>query len=129
MDGAHLTCRIAWMTIQPHASYRMTATIGESPAIEAQASDLFETLCLIRRQLEDQGVRLCCAGARRDVWPSGMQRDMGQGLVAYVLTLPRVTERPATVRIFEPAARDVVATVDEQREFAQSWMAQGRGDH
>ena len=42
-------------------------------------ADLFDALIALRRRLEDLGCRLLCAGARRDVYPSGMSRTMGGG--------------------------------------------------
>lgn len=46
-----------------------------------------------------------------------MQPDMAQGLCAYVLTLPRIKERPPVVGIFEPVSPVDAATVDEQDRF------------
>jgi hypothetical protein len=119
--GNELHCRITWTTVMPHARYRITAVVGDQPPVEAEASDLFAALCQVRRQLEARDVVLCCAGARRDVWPSGMARDMGQGLKAYQLSLPRTAERPPLVGIFDPASSEDVGTVAEQEAFAQAW--------
>jgi hypothetical protein len=52
-------------------------------AISIEAPDFFEVLCLIRVQLEPRGLRTVCYRASRNVWPSGMARDMGRGLKAY----------------------------------------------
>jgi hypothetical protein len=38
------------------------------------------------RALDPRGIRLAINGARRDAWSSGMQRDMGEGRVVYLLT-------------------------------------------
>lgn len=51
--------------------------------IEAEAPDFFEALCLIRRQLEREGLIPFCYGASLNVYPSAMARDMGAGLKAY----------------------------------------------
>jgi transposase len=72
---------------------------------------------------EPLGVRLCCNGSRRDAWSSGMQRDMGQGLVAYLLSLPRSKERPPQVDTLGPAPSDEVVSVAEQRAWYESWLA------
>jgi hypothetical protein len=51
----------------------------------AEASDYFETFCRLRERLEAAGWRPVCYGGSRDVYPSGMCRDMGRGLKAYRL--------------------------------------------
>src|SRR5207244_9009274 len=62
----------------------LTVTLDDGRTVSADASDYFESLLLVRRELEHDGLLVCCQGARRDVWPSGMARDMGAGLEAYV---------------------------------------------
>src|SRR5712691_10642003 len=62
----------------------LTASGGE---FSASAGDFFECLIQLRKQLEPGGYRFLVNGARRNVWPSGMGRDMGAGLQAYCLTL------------------------------------------
>jgi hypothetical protein len=47
--------------------------------------DAFEALTKVRQQIEPDGWRVGLAGALPNVWPSGMARDMGSGLKAYVL--------------------------------------------
>ena len=96
---------------------------GEDVTAKGQARDLFAALAAARRELEVQGVKLACNGARLDVWPSGMLRQAGYGRRAYVLTMPPSTSRPSTVDIFEPAPKSsTLATVDEQREwFGRYW--------
>lgn len=118
--GGEFKCRIEREMV-PGVGYRMRAILDGQPPVEVEAGDYFEALRLIRRQFEEDGLRLCCAGARRDVWASGMQRDMGGGLTAYVLSLPRIAARPAEVSIFEPAPLELVATVVDQERFFESW--------
>jgi hypothetical protein len=120
-DDAEFDCRIECEAIKPHAQYRLRAVLGDHPAVEAEAGDCFAALRLIRSQFEADGIRLCCAGARRDVWASGMQRDMGQGLTAYVLSFPRTARRPPVVDIFEPALPELVGTIADQEQFYQQW--------
>jgi hypothetical protein len=96
---------------------------GEDVNARGKARDLFAALAVARRELEVQGVRLACNGARLGVWPSGMLRQAGYGRRAYVLTTPPTVVRPSTVDIFEPAPESsVLATVDEQHEwFRRYW--------
>lgn len=93
---------------------RWTVSIASSEfdPVEVQADDAFEALCIIRAQLEPLGWRIGVAGARADVWPSGMARDQGGGLRAYRLTSQGVE---SLVDTFEPVDPASVATVVEQR--------------
>lgn len=116
-----MDCQITCLTLAPHARYAMVAALPDRAPIEVEAGDCFEALRRIRTQLEIDGIRLRCAGARRDVWSSGMQRDMGMGLQAYVLTFPRTADRPEVVDIFAPAPAELVGTVAEQEQFFRAW--------
>ncbi|MDF1680657.1 hypothetical protein [Ponticaulis sp.] len=85
-----------------------------------EGADLFDALIVLRKQLERNGFRLLCAGARRDVLPSGMARSMGGARQVYVLELGK----PATtlIDIFSAATSEEVGTVDEQQSFGRQWM-------
>ncbi|HEY5723947.1 MAG TPA: hypothetical protein VIT45_16680 [Allosphingosinicella sp.] len=87
---------------------------------EFTGRDLFQAMIALRRELDASGKKLLCAGARRDVFPSGMARSMGSARKAYVMKLGE----PATilVDIFEPAHADQIATVDEQQRFREQWI-------
>src|SRR5579871_1469356 len=54
---------------------------------EFSSGDLFDTVVSLRTALEHIGVQLLCAGARPDVFPSGMSRDMSGGRKAYITKL------------------------------------------
>ncbi|MDP9265797.1 MAG: hypothetical protein M3O91_06745 [Chloroflexota bacterium] len=96
-------------------------SLDDGRAFTAESSDYFECLILVRRDLEAEGIVVCCQGARRDVWPSGMARDMGAGLKAYVLTIGRAPERGDLISIFGPADRELIGTVEEQRRHFREW--------
>jgi hypothetical protein len=85
------------------------------------SSDFFAALGEARRQLERTGHRLLCYGASRNVWPSGMSRDMGRGLKAYQVTLG---QRGGVLRgIFANGPDVVPSTVEEQAGFSQQWFS------
>jgi hypothetical protein len=73
----------------------------------------------IRAEFEPLGFHFLVNGARRNVWPSGMAREMGGGKQAYVLVLGQ-PGRPELVDIFEPADESQIALVQEQRDFFQT---------
>jgi hypothetical protein len=91
-------------------------------AISVQASDYFEALCQIRLQLEAQQIQLLCYGASKNVYPSGMARDMGQGRRAYKLTMGKQATMADLVDIFATGTDIQPVTVEEQRRFYESWL-------
>lgn len=60
--------------------YERGEVVGEGP-------DFFEAFCRIREALGPWELLPSCYGASRDVYPSGMARDMGDGLSAYRMRL------------------------------------------
>ena len=101
--------------------------VGGDAAVSGEGPDLFEALASARRELEARGVLVACNGARRDVFPSAMQRQAAAGRRAYVLTVPRTAARPATVDIFDPAPDlATLATVEEQRGWFDRWLLSGQ---
>lgn len=81
--------------------------------------DYFGAMLNLRLSLEQHGILLMCMGARRDVWPSGMQRDMAQGLCA--------TQRSWNGKnvshesIFMEITPEEVALVEEQKQYV-NWL-------
>lgn len=90
--------------------------------VHAAADDYFEALVTIRRQLEAQGLIPVCYGASRNVFPSGMCRDMGAGLQAYKFALGRKPTMDDLVLILSTGPDIEPATVEEQRMFFESWL-------
>lgn len=82
---------------------------------------MFEALVRLRRQLEPDGLMVAVQGAQRDTYPSGMARDMGGGMKVYVMHLGRRAQREDLVETLDGAPADQLATVDEQRAFAEAW--------
>jgi hypothetical protein len=86
-----------------------------------QATDLFNALQEMRKDLESAGCQLLCAGARPDVTPSGMSRSMGGGRKAYIVHLGSPASRTEMVDIFDYAEPAVVGTVQQQRDYIRAW--------
>lgn len=85
------------------------------PPVEGSESDYFEALRSARRQLDPHGVRLLVNGARRDVWASGMAREMGQGLQVYVIERGKPAQH--LVALLDPCEASLVGTVEEQDAY------------
>ncbi|MEM9701406.1 MAG: hypothetical protein AAF907_03030, partial [Planctomycetota bacterium] len=90
--------------------------------VTARASDCFKALQSLREQAATAGWALHCMGARRNVWPSGMARDMGGGLKAYLMTMGKHARREDLVGIFEPDDAPDGSTVAEQKAFFEKWL-------
>jgi hypothetical protein len=121
-QGSSEEWSIAKETIAAHRSYRLTLDAPDGRQWSAEASDVFECLMELRGHVEPLGVRVCCNGSRYNAWSSGMQRDMGQGLVVYLLTRPRTKERPPQAETLGAAPPSEIVTVAEQRAWYEEWL-------
>jgi hypothetical protein len=65
----------------------------------ATGPDMFEALVRLRRQLEPDGLMIAVQGARRDTYPSGMARDVGQCRLLRRSPPPPRSARACFVRI------------------------------
>lgn len=90
--------------------------LGDEKSRQYPGADLFDCLLSLREDLESRGLLLCCQGARRNVSPSGMTRQMSNGRLAYVLLPGRQASDDDLVEVFAPAACDDVVAVVEQKE-------------
>lgn len=99
---------------------------GPFGTVTGSGPDAFEALLRAREQVESHGWRLGLTGARADVWPSGMARDMGDGLVAYVLAADRAPTRADLVDVFSPADPREVTDVVGQRASTAALLGRGR---
>jgi len=111
-DGSDGTCKLT-------CAYR-------GKTLEAEARDFFEALCLIRQQLEPEGLIPFCYGASLNVYPSGMARDMGRGLKAYRLMEDKPVSGSDIVEIFGAGPDVVPASVQAQEIFWREWVTAPR---
>ena len=91
--------------------------------IEKIEYDYFTAMQHIRLELEAEGIRLCCYGASKNVYPSPMSIDMGRGKKAYKLTMGQHAKTSDLVSIFDNGPDVEPATVDEQKAFREAWGA------
>lgn len=85
------------------------------------ADNFFEALVELRKELENQGIKLLCKGCCLNVYPSAMLLGMGAGRKAYALTLGEQAKRSSLVDIFEPCELKEYASIDEQQNFFNKW--------
>ncbi|WP_292714685.1 hypothetical protein [Microbacterium sp. 13-71-7] len=109
-DGVVHDASVAWR--YEHGAWAVRVASGAFEPVEVRADDAFEALCAIRDVLEPGGWRIGVAGAQADVWPSGMSRDQGGGVVAYRMTVEGAAGVVDTFASVDPAT---VVTLSEQR--------------
>lgn len=85
--------------------------------------DLFDAFCEVRSKLQSIGLIPFCYGASLDVYPSRMSREMAGGGRAYRLTLGKPASRDDLVDIFDSGPDVMPASVENQREFFNDWLA------
>lgn len=118
-DSGRCEARVEWWSPE-HLDCRVRI-VFEDRSFEGVAEDFFDALAALRRSCESAGYRVLCYGASRNVWPSGMARDMGRGLKAYRKSLGQPTTREDLVGIFETGSDVEPCTVEEQRAFNERW--------
>ena len=87
-----------------------------------EASDFFECLKKLRRLLEKYGYLICCYGARPDVYPSRMSRQMSKGRIAYLMKIGEPATRNHLVNIFQSVSADKIDTIESQEAFYEKWI-------
>src|SRR5258708_28618139 len=93
--------------------WRLTIASPDGNSWAAEGPDLFKALRALRRILDPLDIRFGVNGARRGAWASGMQCDMGEGRVVYLLGEWQAG-RPAQVSTSGSAPVSHVGTVAAQ---------------
>jgi hypothetical protein len=109
----------------PIPQCRLSLSAGEI-SVTGEGSDYFDAFCRIREELAARELVPRCYGASRNVYPSGMGRDMGLGLKAYRMTPGRHVTADDLVHIFESGPDVDPASVGEQEAFAATWRTSNR---
>jgi hypothetical protein len=91
------------------------------PTFVFENKDLFECLIDLRKELAKFSCRPLCHGARLNIHPSSMSREMGGGRVACILHLGEQAKREDMVDIFEYAEPHLIVLFDEQKNFYRNW--------
>jgi hypothetical protein len=121
-DERQVACiRWRWTWVDNHDNYDMTLE-WSGPVLASAATDVFEALVLIRRQLEPLGWFVAVQGSRLDAYPSGMGRDMGRGTRIYVMRPGQQARIEDLVDTMAPADLELLATVADQGEYWNRWL-------
>jgi hypothetical protein len=92
----------------------------------AEATDFFEALCSIRIELEKDQLIPYCYGSSLNVYPSRMSREMSAGKSAYKLQIGRQSSKQDLVGIFNQGPDIIPASVSQQKEYFDGWIASER---
>ncbi|GLS26417.1 hypothetical protein [Marinibactrum halimedae] len=90
--------------------------------LSAQKLDFFAAFCVIREQLEADGLIPFCYGSSLNVYPSAMCRDMGSGMIAYKTEMGQRVSRDHLVNIFEQGHDVIPSSVSKQKEHFKQWL-------
>jgi hypothetical protein len=118
-DGAEKELELVYHSIHANPSSPRACCIDlrfdDGRTVSGTAHSYFHALLELRKQLEEMGIQLLCWGAKSDVWPTGMEADVGAGLV-----VSRRTPSGATMNresIFSRVPKEQVSTVSKQEAF------------
>ncbi len=91
-------------------------------SLSSISTDFYDALIEIRKTLEQDNIFPHCYGASRNVFPSGMSRDMGNGLKAYKTEIGKQALRKDLVEIFDVGDDIIHSTIEEQKTFHIEWV-------
>lgn len=117
-DGRTEKCSIEHSESAP---WKLSLSGLQLDKTEFTGNDLFEALIELRRELEKGNCQLLCAGARPNVFPSGMSRGMGGGLRAYAAKMGEPARQSDLVDIFDYASPEIIGSVEDQKQFRDEW--------
>jgi hypothetical protein len=122
-QGATARCVLGVSAISaPNSCWRIEIAEGPNTGLRGEGGDLFDALRDLRAKLDPLGCKLLCNGARRDVWPSGMARDMGHARKAYITRAGHSTTMADLVDIFEYSEPGLIGTVEDQERYRSAWI-------
>ncbi len=76
----------------------------------------------LRKKLQEEEIKVCCQGARFDVYPSRMSQQMGAGLMAYVMRIGVPAKSEDLVKIFDEYKGKFLGTIEEQEKYHKKWL-------
>ena len=120
--GPDIACGV--LIIADRAPWDLALELGDR-RYAVTGLDLFDSLTSLRGALEAEGILICIEGARADVYPSGMSRQMGGGRRAYRHVPGRRPDRSDLVDIFDATCCSGVVSVDDQLASVRRLRAGG----
>lgn len=100
--------------------YQITLLMDSQPLVTVSDIDFYECFARLREQNAD--IIFLCKGAKINVYPSRMARQMSGGLMAYECTLGQPALLENIVSIFDFDDHNIAKNPDEQVAFHQEWL-------
>lgn len=98
----------------------LTLRFPDGEEYEVISDDFFSCLVDVRNKYPD--IVFLCKGAKLNVYPSRMSRQMGQGLIAYEYTMGKQTRKEDMVQIFDFEDKEINYTPEEQKQNFYLWL-------
>lgn len=121
-EGGQHTCVVRFSSEPP---WTVEVVVDDRSRARGEGTDLFEALKSARRHLDEEGLLLCCNGARANAHPSPSAAEAGAEVIHLV---PRL--RPATGRdivpLLAPAESEAVVPVEAQEQAWEARFASSR---
>lgn len=99
--------------------------LADGRSFAASGEDLWAAFMQLRDAMPEYVFQ--CQGARLNVHPSGMARQMASGLLAYELVMGQQARRADLVQVFDPAEVTERVSPAQQEQFFREWIASLRG--
>ncbi|EKT62507.1 hypothetical protein [Providencia burhodogranariea] len=100
--------------------YQITLLMNNQPPSTVTDIDFYECFARLREQNAD--ITFLCKGAKINVYPSRMARQMSGGMMAYECTIGQPALLENIVSIFDFDEHNIAKHPDEQVAFHQEWL-------
>ncbi|MDC9817941.1 hypothetical protein R0L47_07320 [Pectobacterium polonicum] len=110
----------AEFSLSQHPACSIRFSIDGNFIYTAESDDFFSCFCALRRKFRN--VTFLCKGAKRNVYPSRMARQMAYGIKGYEFEIGRPAVRGDLVSIFDYEEADLVSPEEQERHF-QEWLS------
>ena len=87
----------------------------------SKSDNIFDSVVELRKKLELKNIYLLCNASVINVYPSGMQKEIG-GTKAYKLQMGKQATLSDVVDIFDYDSELKISSVEEQKEFYENWI-------
>ncbi|PWC09423.1 hypothetical protein [Brenneria corticis] len=98
----------------------LTLSIMDNVIADIVNDDFFSCFSELRRQIPE--MIFLCKGAKINVYPSRMSRQMSRGMTAYECTKGKPALRENIVHIFDYDDENISSTPEEQERYHKEWL-------
>jgi hypothetical protein len=99
----------------------LSVRVSEKDFLSKEDTDFFNCLIDLRNNFQAMNFKILCNGCRKNVSPTGMQRQMTKGLKAHLLVIGEPLSHESVVNIFDECDISQVCSPQEQQQFYEQW--------